>query len=77
MNMNDDIYRFLLLFRGKNAKQLLVEAFFYVRLCCVSSSLMTVNEESGGFELLAGQKRQLGDVTLGSRQQRGTLFTIF
>ena len=36
-----------------------------VRVCCVSSSFMIV-DESSGFRLLAGQKKQFEDVTLSS-----------
>lgn len=37
-----------------------------LRICFYSLSFMTVNEESLGFGLLVGQKKQFEDVTLAS-----------
>ncbi len=70
-------FYFIYLFSFKKQFQTFAaSSFFNVRSCCFSSSFMTVNEDSLGFELLAGQKKQLKAVTLGSGQQWWTFFNI-
>ena len=51
-------------------------SFLNVRICCFSSSIMTVNEEALGFGLLVRRKKLFQDVTLGSRKL-WAFFTFF
>ncbi len=53
----------------KNLETFAVSSFLNVRICCFPSLFLSVNEESLGFELLAGQEKQLENVTSSSGQQ--------
>ncbi len=54
------------LFFKQRWQTLAIYTFSNVKLCFFALLLTTLNEESLGFDLLVGQKKQSEDVTLGN-----------
>lgn len=57
---------FHLSFLRKNVKQLASSSILNVRICCFSLLVMKIIEESLGFGVMAGRKKQFEDAIVGS-----------